>query len=202
MQKARCVRIVYRDSYITSFRRMIKNKLVLASFVLISLGIILFAISLQQAQVIDSKLIQTGSVAVDNSSYSSVYFGEPANLNSTLTFVIPSNHAVQYKIYSINNYTVNFHAKTSIALVSEGYAFNGTKVDVKPVSNPQGQEYMMMLKSNNGASFKVYADITANIFLAEPSNKNVGGPGVMFGMVGAVLLAAKISFIYGQLKTI
>lgn len=202
MQRARCVRIVYRDSYITSFRRLMKNKLVLAALVLLAIGILLFTVSLQHSDVVDSKLVQTSAVTANNGSYSEVYFGEPANLNSSLTFVIPSNHGVYYEIYGVNNYTVNFHAETSFSFVSKGTAVNGTKVAINSVSVPQGQEYVLKVKSTGNSQVMVHTHVVANIFLVEPSSKNIGGPGVMLAMAGSVILAARVSYVYRQMNAI
>ncbi len=200
MQRARQVRIVYRDSYLVSFRRMMKNKLVLASFVLIALGIVLFAASYQNSDVVNSKFIQDKTVTAVNGSYSDVYFVQPARLNSTISFSMSNNNITQYKIYGVDNYSTVYKAKSTTFLVAEGYAANGSTVQIDTNTGNPGQKYVIMVQSVGTNIFPVNVRVTSNIFLVEPSQKNIGGPGVMLGMAGSILLAARVSYIYRAIK--
>lgn len=200
LQRARYVRIVYRDSYLTTFRKIIRNKLVLASFVLIAIGIALIAVSYQHNDIVHSEFVQESTVSSTNGTFSSVYFNQPARMNVTVQFSMPSNSVAHYDIYGVDNYTTNYQVKSTTFFVTSGYIGNGSTVSIHKITGNQGQKYLVKLQSVGTGNFQVHVVVTSNIYLVEPSQRNIGGPGVMLGMAGAVLLAARISVVYKSIK--
>lgn len=200
MDRARQVRIVYRDSYASSLWRFVSSKPVVISVVLIGTGFGLFVASLHYNNIIQSKFVQSDSITVSAQGESNFYFSEPAEIMSNATFTMPVLHSVSYRLYEVDNYSQNFIAKTSLTLIAQGMAVNNSLVSIGQVYNPQGQEYMFSVNTTGQSAFNAHITVTALILLTEHSDRNLGGPGIMVWMAGSLLFAASVPRIYRRMK--
>lgn len=201
MDKARQVRVVYRDSYLTTLRRLLRNKFVIVSMILMLAGVIMFANSLQHNDVIKSKFAQEQVMQVTPNSNTTFYFNEPGYIPSNVSFSIPGANTVFYNIHGVDNYTRGSQEYTYTFGVTSGTASNNSVVKISKTYNPQGQEYILMIHSTNGQSFKVHVSVVAWIFLIEHSDSKIGGPGIIMAVTGAIVLSASVSRIYRSMRS-
>lgn len=194
--------VVYRDSLTHTMRRIFSYKLVLLSVILMVIGLFLFVLSLQSNSIVTSNYVQTGSTIANNATYSEVYFGQYSHLKSNIDFTIPGSAVVHYSIYKVNNYSSDYKLKTQTVFVTSGTAYNNSVVSVDATKLPQGQEYVLKVESLNGIPVPVHVYITESVHLTEEANRATGGPGVMFGMAGSMLLSANIARLYKGMKAI
>lgn len=200
MDRARLVRIVYRDSYLLSLKRFIFSKPVIISVILIGSGISLFATSLQHNDVIQSSFVQSANLNVSDNGNTAFYFAEPANIMSNVTFTMPAGKSAFLQIYKVDNYTHDFIQKTSYTHIYTGAVSSGERIQVNSVYNPQGQLYMIQMNTSSTSSFTTHVSVTAMIILTEHADRNLGGPGIMLGMAGALIFSASVSRIYRRMK--
>lgn len=113
--------------------------------------------------------------------------GTPLNI----TFIMPQQQSLHYRIYTLLHFRKNGIITTYITNIASGTAFNNTVATVKTVYSPQF--YHVELTTTSNASYNVTVKAAQAIPQHIPSNLYLGFPGASIMVVGIIALSFSIT---------
>lgn len=175
-------------------KRVLTDKVTLAALILIITGLVMVQLSYHYTDTIITPNMKKMSVTLGSESSSSVHFYQNYKLTETVSFEMPSGDQVHYRLYQYNVYQsskgIIVH---QYVYLKNGTATNGSVVHLSSLFLPQGQTYSLNMTSLSGNSFQVQVTTLENVSVVEHSARDLGGPGVIMIILGAVLMAYAIT---------
>ncbi|AKA47931.1 hypothetical protein IX51_01200 [uncultured archaeon] len=193
MPRTRIKLLEHRDRPKEVLLRVLKNRVFIASIVMMVVGVGLINLSYNYKDVIVNKNVHTFNTTVRNDSVSSVSFTQPYNVTENVNFDRMSESSVHYTLLQYDHLQSRTNEVSTYHTVGQGNASNGTMISISPTPNLQGQEYMLNLTSSSNSSSLVELSIAYNITVTKDSSRYIGGTGIGLTVSGIVLLAYAIS---------
>lgn len=185
-----------REHFSRRLKRVMTDRITVVAIVLIVVGIVLIQLSYNYEDVYVTPNVTNLSAPVAGTSETSVQFYQHYNLTEDIHFAMPSGEKVNYLITQYNVYTTpNGAVVHQYIYVSNGTASNGTTVHMSRMPYLQGQTFSLNMTSVSGNTFVVHISAVQNVSIVEHSAKNLGGPGIIILIIGAVLLAYSMTRI-------
>lgn len=195
MQRARILKVEYREPFQVRLKGFIKNRGVIASLIFIVIGAGMFSASFHFQDIILTPNHSYANMTASQNA-SSFSFVQPYNVTESIYFQMPSNQSAHFVLLSYFNY-VNVRDQRIITFkpVDSGNITNHSIVHMKRQVQVQGQEYYLNVTSGSNSSFNVFVNASYYEVLKEPTSRYVGGAGIILILGGVVSLAYMITRI-------
>lgn len=202
MQGARIVYVVYRDSILRMIGRILRQKGVIISLVIMVAGIALFNVSLHQSTITHTDYYQAGAVTATYTSGASIYFSQLQGIPSHITFNSASSVDFKYSVYSVLNYSTPTGFHQNERLITSGVVSNGTILTLQSTSNPLGRECRIVLTPLQAGTYNVNVSVMTIIPKVEQANSSMGIPASLAALAGLMAMSASIAGLYRKMKNI
>lgn len=179
-------------------KRVGTDKFVIASIVLIVVGLVLVTYSYTFTDVIVTPNSSYFQETASNQSTHTFIFTQPHNVSGTVVFDIPAGKSVNYHLYKYDIVSTSTVHQTRFSLVKQGVATNNTLITFSPTYLIQGQGYALNFTSVGDGGFTVNVTATFNVTYTQHASRYVGGLGLALTLSGVVALAYTITRISGS----